>query len=140
MGFDITGLGSLFDFGSRVIDKFWPDKTEAEKVKLQLLQMQQAGEFKELEERMKAIYAEASSADPWTSRARPSFLYVVYILILASLPFSIFYAIRPDIAMQVVAGFKAWLAAIPEPMLALFGSVMVGYTVARSYEKGKGVA
>ena len=140
MGFDITGLGSLFDFGSKIIDKFWPDKTEAEKVKLQLLQMQQAGEFKELEERMKAIYAEASSADPWTSRARPSFLYVVYILILASLPFSIFYAIRPDIAMQVVAGFKAWLAAIPEPMLALFGSVMVGYTVARSYEKGKGVA
>lgn len=137
---DLTGLGSIAELGGKIIDKLWPNKDEAEKAKLQLLQLQQAGEFKELEERMKAITTEASSADPWTSRARPTFMYVVYVLILAALPFSIFYAIRPDVAMQVVAGFKAWLNAIPESMLALFGSVMLGYTVARSYEKGKGVA
>lgn len=140
MGFDITGLGSIFDFGGKIIDKLFPDKNEADKVKLQMLTLQQQGEFKELEERMKAITTEASSSDPWTSRARPTFMYVVYILILASLPFSIFYAIKPDIAMQVVGGFKAWLSAIPESMLALFGVGYVGYTGARSYEKGKGVA
>ncbi len=32
--------------------------------------------------RMTAIVAEANSADPWTSRARPSFLYVMYALLL----------------------------------------------------------
>jgi hypothetical protein len=30
--------------------------------------------------------AEAQSADPWTSRARPNFLYVMYILLPTALP------------------------------------------------------
>ena len=46
---DITGLGAVFDFGSKIIDKLFPDKTEAEKLKLELLKQQKAGEFKELE-------------------------------------------------------------------------------------------
>lgn len=140
MGFDITGLGSLFDFGSKLIDKFFPDKVEAEKMKLELLKMQQNGEFKELEERMKAIYAEATSADPWTSRARPSFMYVIYVLILAAIPFSVLFAFAPAIAGQVVLGFKSWLAAIPDSMLTLFGVGYVGYAGARAWEKGKGVS
>lgn len=140
MGFDITGLGAIFDFGGKIIDKLFPDKTEAEKIKLQLLTLQQQGEFKELEERMKAITTEAASTDPWTSRARPTFMYVIYILLLAALPFSVFFAISPASAMQVVAGFKAWLGAIPDSLLALFGAGYVGYTVTRGYEKSRGVA
>jgi hypothetical protein len=31
---------------------------------------------------MAAVLAEAESPDPWTSRARPSFLYVMYVLLL----------------------------------------------------------
>ncbi len=46
---DITGLGSLFDFGGKVIDKIFPDKTEAAKAKLKMFEMAQAGEFKALE-------------------------------------------------------------------------------------------
>lgn len=137
MGFDITGLGSLFDFGGKIIDKLFPDKSEADKVKLQMLTLQQQGEFKELEERMKAITTEASSSDPWTSRARPTFMYVIYVLILASLPFSVLFAFKPDVALAVVAGFKAWLGAIPSDMLALFGVGYVGYTGARTFEKAK---
>ena len=137
MGFDITGLGSVFDFGGKIIDKLFPDKSEADKVKLQMLTLQQQGEFKELEERMKAITTEASSSDPWTSRARPTFMYVIYVLILASLPFSVLFAFKPDVALAVVAGFKAWLDAIPSDMLALFGVGYVGYTGARTFEKAK---
>lgn len=140
MGFDITGLGSLFDFGGKIIDKIFPDKEAADRAKLELLKMQQAGEFKELEERMKAIYAEASSADPWTSRARPSFMYVIYILILSAIPFSVLFAFAPTVAGQVVIGFKAWLTAIPDSLLTLFGVGYVGYVGSRSYEKAKGVA
>lgn len=140
MGFDITGLGSLFDFGGKIIDKIFPDKEAADRAKLELLKMQQAGEFKELEERMKAIYAEASSADPWTSRARPSFMYVIYILILSAIPFSVLFAFAPGVAGQVVLGFKAWLTAIPDSLLTLFGVGYVGYVGSRSYEKAKGVA
>lgn len=46
---DITGIGSIFDFGSKVIDKLFPNKDEAEKAKLAMLQLQQEGQFKELE-------------------------------------------------------------------------------------------
>ena len=46
---DITGIGSIFDFGGKLIDKIWSNKDEADKAKLRLFEMQQAGEFKELD-------------------------------------------------------------------------------------------
>ena len=46
---------------------------------------------------------------------------------------------NPQAAAQLTEGFKAWLAAIPEAILTLFGTVMLGYVVGRSYEKTKGV-
>ena len=137
---DITGLGAVFDFGGKIIDKLFPDKDAADKAKIALMEMGQRGELADLQARMQIITAEAGSADPWTSRARPSFMYVVYILILASLPFSLLFAFKPDVAQAVVTGFKAWLTAIPDSMLTLFGVGYVGYTGARSWEKGKGVS
>ena len=137
MGFDITGLGSVFDFGSKLIDKLWPDKSEAEKAKLKLLELQQAGEFKELDARFAAIVAEANSNDPWTSRARPSFMYVMYLMILAAIPMGFLFAFRPDVAMAVTAGVKGWLQAIPEEMWWLFGAGYLGYTGSRTFEKVK---
>jgi hypothetical protein len=49
MGFDIIGLGSVFDFGSKVIDKIFPDKDAADKAKIEMLKLQQEGAFKELD-------------------------------------------------------------------------------------------
>lgn len=49
MGFDITGLGSVFDFGSKIIDKIWPNKDEADKAKLEMFKMQQAGQLQDLQ-------------------------------------------------------------------------------------------
>ena len=49
MGIDITGIGSVFEFGGKIIDKLWPDKNEADKAKVKLLELQQAGEFKDLD-------------------------------------------------------------------------------------------
>ena len=138
MGFDITGLGAVFGLASNVLDKIFPDKEAADRAKLELLKMQQAGEFKELEERMAAIKMEAGSADPWTSRARPTFMYVIYILILASIPFGVLHVFAPDHAAKFVFGFKAWLEAIPADLLALFGVGYVGYAGARTFEKIKG--
>lgn len=75
--------------------------------------------------------------DRWTSRARPSFLYVMYIMILWSLPMGILFAFRPEAAMAITAGVKAWLTAIPEELYGLFGVGYVGYSVTRSYDKSK---
>lgn len=45
---DLTGIGSIFDFGSKVLDKLFPNKEEADKNKLALLQLAQSGELTEL--------------------------------------------------------------------------------------------
>ena len=132
---DLTGLGSLFSLANTVIDKLFPDKTEAEKLKLELLKQQQAGEFRELEARFSAIVAEAHSNDPWTSRARPSFMYVMYALLLASLPMGVMFAVSPETAVAVTDGFGRWLQALPEELWWLFGAGYLGYSSARTFEK-----
>lgn len=134
---DLTGLGSLFSLANTVIDKLFPDKTEAERLKLEFLRQQQAGEFKELEARFSAIVAEAQSTDPWTSRARPSFMYVMYVMILASIPMGFLFATKPEVAMAVTAGVANWLKALPEEMWWLFGAGYLGYTGSRTFEKVK---
>jgi len=121
----------------KLIDRVFPDKEAAAKAKAELFQMEQDGDLKEMEVQMSAIVMEAQSKDPWTSRARPSFLYVVYIIILTALPMGLLSAISPDTASAVADGFEAWLAAIPEEMWGLFGVGYLGYVGGRSYDKRK---
>lgn len=127
---DILGIGT------KIIDKLIRDPNQRDEAKLKLMQLQQDGEFKGEELRYSAITTEAASSDKWTSRARPSFMYVIYIMILSGIPYGIFYAISPTDALNVSVGLKAWLEAIPEPMWALFGAGYIGYSVSRSYDKG----
>lgn len=137
MGFDLTGFGALFELGGKVLDKIFPDKEAAERAKLELLKMQQAGEFKELEARFSAIVAEANSQDPWTSRARPSFMYVMYVMILSALPMGFLFAFNPGVAVAVTDGVGRWLNAIPGDLYALFGAGYLGYAGFRTFEKVK---
>ena len=132
-------ITAVLDIGGKVIDKLWPDASEAEKAKFELFKMQQNGELDGMKTQLSAIISEAQSADPWTSRARPSFLYVVYVLLLASIPMGVLTVFNPEAATNLTNGFKAWLAAIPEPILTLFGTVMLGYVAGRSWEKSKGI-
>ena len=130
MSFD--PLTAAMDLGGKIIDKIWQDPAQRDQAKLELLKMQQSGELDAVKVQMSAILAEAQSADPWTSRARPSFLYVMYIMILAAIPMGILSAFNPDIAVKIADGLKAWLAAIPNELWAVFGIGYTGYTVARS--------
>jgi hypothetical protein len=132
---DPITLSSIFGIGSKIIDKLFPDPTQKAQAQLELLKMQQAGDLDEIKVQLSAIIAEAQSADPWTSRARPSFLYVVYVLLLWSIPMGVLSIFRPDAAIAFTAGFKSWMLAIPEPVLTLFGVVMTGYVAGRSWEK-----
>jgi len=130
MAFD--PLTAALDIGGKLIDKLFPDPAQRDQAKLEMLKMQQSGELDAVKIQMSAIIAEAQSADPWTSRARPSFLYVIYIMILAAIPMGILSAFNPDLAVKIANGMKAWLAAIPEALWAVFGIGYTGYTVARS--------
>jgi len=85
--------------------------------------------------KLQVMINEAGSSDPWTSRARPSFMYVIYIMLLASIPMGIVYAVSPITSGNIIAGFGAWLKAIPSDLYALFGAGYLGYGVFRTYDK-----
>lgn len=121
-----------------VLDRVLPDKAAREKAQLELLAMQQGQEIKLIDSQLSAIISEANSKDPWTSRARPSFLYVVYILMLSAIPMGVLNAFNPEMAANITIGFKSWMDALPEPVLTLFGVGYLGYTGARSFDKSKG--
>jgi hypothetical protein len=118
-----------------IIDKVIPDKAQRDKAKLELLQLQGSQDLAEINARLSAIVAEANSHDPWTSRARPSFLYVIYVLLLWALPMGILAMFSPDRAQAIASGMNAYLSGLPEPLYALFGTGYLGYTAARQWGK-----
>ena len=137
---DPITISGIFGIGGKLIDKLFPNPEDKAKAQLELLRLQQSGELDQVKVQLSAILAEAQSADPYTSRARPSFLYVVYALILWSIPMGLLTVFNPDAAATFTGGFNGWLEAIPDPILTLFGTVMLGYSVGRSWEKVKGAA
>lgn len=135
---DLIPGSDLVKVGLGIIDKIIPNPEAKAAAQLELLRQEQAGELEGVKVQMSAIVAEASSTDPWTSRARPSFMYVIYLMILMAIPMGFLAAWRPDTATAVAAGMKAWLAAIPDSLWALFGAGYLGYTGMRGIEKIKG--
>lgn len=126
------GVGQLFKdiVGSF---KLSPEK-EAELLKMaeenkQALLMKQAElELKaqevaarEVEAASRNIVAEASSGDRFTSRARPLFMYTVNAILVWN--------------YVVVPMFHRDPIALPEALFWLFGSCVLGYTGARTWEK-----
>ncbi|MBE0529521.1 MAG: hypothetical protein IH626_01755 [Rhodospirillales bacterium] len=122
----------------KIIDKIFPDPEAAAKAKALLMSSEAQAEIAKTQTDLSAIMAEAQSADPWTSRARPSFLYIVYTFILAAIPMGVLYAFRPEIASDVADGVKSWLNAFPDQLYWLFGAGYLGYTGARSFDKWRG--
>lgn len=121
-----------------LIDKIIPDPRARDAAKLELVKLQGTQDMQALQTQIAAILAEASSADPWTSRARPSFLYVMYAIILWAIPMGIIAAFRPDIAGGISAGMNGYLAGIPDALWGLFGTGYLGYTAARQWGKVRG--
>lgn len=124
---------------AKIIDKIIPDPEARDKAKLELLKLEGSQDMEAMRTQLSAILAEAQSSDPWTSRARPSFLYVMYALLLWSIPMGLIAAARPEMAEAIARGMNAYLAGIPESLYALFGTGYLGYTAARTWGKVKGV-
>ena len=138
---DITGIGSIFDFGSKVIDKLFPDKNEAEKAKIAMIQLQQEGAFKELELEYKAAseqiavnMKEAEHSSVFVSGARPAAMWVcvagfgynfIIFPLLSWASLNLSWQVPPVIDSTIM-------------MNLLFG--MLGLAGFRSYDKKNGVA
>ena len=124
---------------ANLLDRIIPDPKARDAAKLELLKLQAAQESEATRTQVSAIVAEAGSADPWTSRARPSFLYVMYALLLWAIPMGLISAVQPGMAQAIANGMTAYLRGIPDELYALFGTGYLGYTAARAWGKAKGV-
>lgn len=137
MGLDITGIGSIFDFGSKIVDKIFPNKDDANKAKLALMELQQKGELAELNadlqtrlEQMKVNTEEAKNASMFVSGWRPAAGWVC----VTGLFYSIF--LRPIMSwISTLASLNAVPPVIDTVILMelLFG--MLGLGAYRTYEK-----
>jgi hypothetical protein len=132
-------LASLIPVVAKLIDKIIPDPQAREQAKLALLQAENQQALEEMKLQLSVILAEAQSPDPWTSRARPTFLYLIYSIIATEVIGSIVGIWFPDQVFQAAKNLKDLLGAIPSDLWWLFGAGYLGYTGARSFEKAKGV-
>ena len=114
------------NFGSKFIDKIFPDKNEAQKAKLALVELQQKGELAELVESSHIIQEETKSEHFIVSAWRPITM-LVFVFIIANnyilFPyFSLFFDEAPKLD-------------IPPDMWDLLKIGLGGYVAGRSIEK-----
>lgn len=133
-------VNGIVDVGKDLIARFFPNPEDRAKAELELMKMQQSGELTELAARMDAIKTEAASSDPWTSRARPMFMYVFYLVIIMLVMITpiigVFFPAQMEIFFKNVdMGFKA----IPSELWLTFSAGYLGYSGLRTIEKNKGV-
>lgn len=133
-------IGPIAQILNKSLDLIFPNPKEKIDAQIRLVELEQSGQLKELEANLSAILAEAQSTDPWTSRARPSFMYLFYCVVLAMVVVApvlgIFFPESMDLFfMNVDKGFKA----IPEALWWTFSAGYLGYGGYRTYEKKLGV-
>ena len=61
----------LLGIGSKVIDKIWPDETQANAAKLELMKMQMSGELAQMAGQLKINEVEAANPSVFVSGWRP---------------------------------------------------------------------
>lgn len=87
---------------------------------------------------VQALEAETRSPDRWISRARPTFLYVIYAMILWALPMGLVAAISPATSHAITTGMTDYLSALPAELYTLFGTGYLGYATLRQWGKARG--
>ena len=132
--------GPLMQLATPIIDSLFPDPTKRAEAKAKIMQAELDGETAHMEAALSAIVMEAKSKDPWTSRARPSFLYVMYLVIVLCFAGGIVGIWWPDHVATAASNITNLLASIPDSLWTLFGAGYLGYTGSRGWEKIKGAA
>ena len=133
-------VGPLANLAGNLIDNLFETEEEKAAAKAKLMKLEQEGKLSELQVSMSAIIAEANSKDPWTSRARPTFLYVIYSIIILCFVGGVLGIWWPEHVSTAATNIKNLLGAVPENLWWLFGTGYLGYTGARSFDKWRGEA
>ena len=117
---------AILDFGSTLLDKFFPDKDAAAKAKLEVLRMQSSGELAKLQASAGIITAESQSEHFLVAAWRPITM-LVFVFIIANN-----YIIYPYLSLFFDSAPKL---SIPPDMWDLLKIGIGGYTVGRTVEK-----
>lgn len=117
---------ALLDFGSTLLDKFFPDKDAAAKAKIELFKMQASGELSKLQAQAGIITAEANSEHLLAAIWRPITM-LVFVFIIANN-----YIIYPYLSLFID---NAPEIKLPEHMWDLLKIGIGGYTIGRTIEK-----
>lgn len=136
----MLGFGEAFSFGEKIIDKIWPDAESADKAKLELMKLGQSGELEKFAATANIMLAEANSTDKWTSRARPSFMYVMYTLFMLCMVGAIIGVWHPQEMKQAADNLALLFNAIPDILYQVFFGCFTVYAGGRTFEKIKGVS
>ena len=134
---------ALLDIGSRVIDRLWPDPTQAAAAKLELIKLQQSGELAAMaaetdlaKNQIKVNEESAKSSSVFVSGARP--------FILWGCGFAMLYAALFEPIMRFVAVVCfAYAGNFPALDTTLTTQVLLGLLglgALRTVDKVKGVA
>lgn len=130
---DITGIGSIAELATSVINKFWPDKTEVEKQQLQAEMQEMLLQAQALQSQTDINKVEAASTSLWVAGWRPGIGWVCGV----------------GFGIQVLGPLLEWFAtlsghAVKFPVMdpSLIGSTLaalLGLGSMRTVEKVKGI-
>ena len=128
-------IDALLTLGSSLIDKFFPDKTQAETAKAQLLQMQVSGELAQMAGQLEINKVEAANANLFVSGWRPAIGWVCAMALAYQ------YLIRPLLSWATIAaGYNFPVLPGLDDNLWQLMMGMLGMGGLRTFEKVSGVA
>ena len=128
-------ISAALDIGGKLIDRLWPDPTQAAQAKLELLKLQQSGELAEITAQTDINKVEAASDSVLVAGWRPFCGWVGGC--------GLAYAAIVEPAARFTAMMLGYTGEFPAidttvTMQVLFG--LLGLGAMRSYDKVKGVA
>lgn len=140
---DITGIGSVLDFGGKILDKIFPDPAQKAAAQLELFKAQQAGEFKEMDQafalmqgQIEVNKVEAANPNAFVSGGRP---FVLWVCGIALAYVSIVEPIARFVA-NVVYGYTGAFPVIDTTITLQVLLGLLGLSGLRSFDKKNGVA
>jgi hypothetical protein len=134
-------ITAVLDLGAKVIDKIFPDPAQRDAAKLKMMELQQQGEFKQLDydfqlalEQAKVNAVEAASGSTFVSGGRPAAMWVCVM--------GLFYTFiaQPLATWASSIGNVAGPPKIDTDLLVQLLIGMLGLAGIRSWDKTKGVA
>ncbi|ACL05250.1 conserved hypothetical protein [Desulfatibacillum aliphaticivorans] len=149
MGIDLTGLGSVADFASSVVNRIFPEKmSEADKAQAQikLQEMLQQRDDVVINAKRDIMVAEASQDDKWTKRARPAiiycglaFIFIVHVffpIVTKSIILGCLIFAPEKLTPEVMAALKSYMdLSLPTAFWTAWGGAVSIYAIGRTAEK-----